>query len=73
MMLAVALEETGGDGDTEFGGEDTHRHDARVRRHGPGAGEFMLLLELAEIGPLEQFGRQDHTGSLPCGLADEGG
>ena len=71
MMRAVGLEEAGRDVDRELVGQPLHRQHRRMLVHRPGAGEQALILDAAEIMPLEQFGRQDHLRPARGRLADE--
>ena len=69
MMLAVALEEAGRDIDLQFLGQRLHCGDGGMLVQGQGAGEQRLVLDRAEIGAFEQFGRQDDLRPARGGLA----
>ena len=73
MMLAVTLKKAGRDGDAQFRRQRAHRDDTRVAAKGARSRKFLFQLELAEIGSLEQLGRQDHVCPLRRGIAHQSG
>ena len=70
-MRAVRLEEARRYRHAEFGGERLHRQHRGVLARRPGAGEQALVLDAAEIRPLEQFRGQDHLRAPGGGLAPQ--
>jgi hypothetical protein len=64
-----ALEEGDRDHHRELLGDAREVSDGLVPREGPGPREEGLLLLPAEVGPLEELGGQDETGSTLVSLA----
>ncbi len=73
MVRAVELEEAGRDPDLQLVGELLHRQHRGMLGGRPGGREQALVLDPAEIGAFEQFGRKHDLGALARGFADEVG
>ena len=73
MVRAVELEEAGRDPDFELGRELLHRHHRGMLGGRPRGREQALVLDAAEIGAFEQFGRKHDLGALARGFAHQVG
>ena len=71
IVRPFALEDRDRQHDAKFARQRRQRLDARMLAPRMRFGEPALLLGDAEIGPLEQLGRQDHLRAQRRGLADQ--
>ncbi|MNN49795.1 hypothetical protein D3C81_1643450 [compost metagenome] len=71
VVRPLLLEDRDGDDDAQFLGHRLQLNHGRMLAPRIGGGEPVLLLRHAEIGPLEQLGRQDDLRALGRRLTDQ--